>query len=276
MNDMPRHVNPTPILAALLAAATLGTAFPAAAQDGAPAAANPDWKVSVGLGTGFKPDYQGSDDYDLGVLPDLSVSYRDLVYFRGVELGVNALTVKGPREGDKLQLGPLVRFGPGRDQDDNEALRGLGDVDYSIEAGAFLRYGIGPWSAGLTVVQDLADGHDGALAEASVGYGVPIADGLKASLRASTTWASDDYMQSFFGISAAQAASSGRAAYEAGAGIKDVGLTFGLDYEVMKDVGLGARIGYTRLLGDAADSPLVEADGSADQFSAGVSLSYRF
>jgi outer membrane scaffolding protein for murein synthesis (MipA/OmpV family) len=276
MNDMPRHVNPTPILAAVLAAATLGTAFAAAAQDGAPAAAGSDWKVSVGLGTGFKPDYEGSDDYDVGVMPDLSVSYRDLVYFRRMELGANVLTVKGPGPGDKLQLGPLVRFRSGRDQDDNKALRGLGDVDYSIEAGAFLRYGAGPWSAGLTIAQDLADGHDGALAEASVGYGMAIAPGLKASLTASTTWASDDYMQSFFGISAAQAARSGRAAYEAGAGIKNVGLTLGLEYELMKDVGLGGRIGYSRLLGDAADSPLVETDGSADQFTAGVSLSYRF
>lgn len=270
------HANPAPILAALVAAATLGFAFPAAAQDARPAAADPDWQVSVGLGTAFKPDYEGSDDYELDVMPDLSVSYRDLVYFRRLELGANALTLKGPRPGDKLQLGPLVRFRPGRDQDDNDALRGLGDVDYSIEAGAFLRYGIGPWSAGLTLAQDVADGHDGALAEASVGYGMPIAAGLKASLRASTTWASDDYMQSYFGISAAQAARSGRAAYEAEAGIKNVGLTLGLEYELMKDVGLGARIGYTRLLGDAADSPLVEGDGSADQVSMGVSLSYRF
>ncbi|MBE0531043.1 MAG: MipA/OmpV family protein [Rhodospirillales bacterium] len=271
------YPNPTPILAAILAAATtLGTAFPAAAEDGGPAASGSDWKVSVGLGTGYKPDYEGSDDYDIDVMPDLSVSYRDLVYFRHMELGANALTVKGPRQGDKLQLGPLVRFRPGRDQDDNKALSGLGDVDYSIEAGAFLRYGAGPWSAGLTFVQDMADGHDGALAEASVGYGMTVAPGLKASLTASTTWASDDYMQSFFGISAAQAASSGRAAYEAEAGIKNVGLTLGLEYEVMKDVGLGGRIGYSRLLGDAADSPLVEGDGSADQFSAGVSLNYRF
>ncbi len=273
---MPRPVNPTPILAAVLAAATLGFANPAAAEDGGPAAADADWKVSVGLGTGFKPDYEGSDDYELDVMPDLSVSYRDLVYLRHMELGANALTVKGPREGDKLQLGPLVRFRPGRDQDDNDALRGLGDVEYSVEAGAFLRYGAGPWSAGLTLVQDIADGHDGALAEASVGYGMPIAAGLKASLRASSTWASDDTMQSFFGISAAQAARSGRAAYEAEAGIKNVGLTLGLEYELMKDVGLGGRIGYTRLLGDAADSPLVEGDGSADQLSVGLSLSYRF
>lgn len=273
---MLRHPNPTPILAAVLAAATLGFAFPATAQERGPAAADQDWKVSVGLGTGFKPDYEGSDDYGVDVMPDLSVSYRDLVYFRRLELGANALTVKGPRDGDKLQLGPLVRFRPGRDQDDNDALSGLGDVDFAVETGAFLRYGAGPWSAGLTLVQDIADGHDGALAEASVGYGMPIAAGLKASLRASTTWASDDYMQSFFGISAAQAARSGRAAYEAEAGIKDVGLTFGLEYELMKDVGLGGRIGYTRLLGDAADSPLVEGDGSADQVTVGVSLTYRF
>ncbi len=241
-----------------------------------PASAEPAWKISLGVGAAYKPDYEGSNDYEVAPLPDINISYRDLVFLRGPSLGANLVTVNGARESDKLQLGPLVRYRFGRDQDDNDALRGLGDVDGSVEAGLFGRYSVGRWSAGLTVVQDVADGHGGALAEASFGYAMPVASDLKASLRASTTWASEDYMESYFGISGSQAARSGRRPFDAGSGFKDVGLSLGLEYAVTDNWSLGGRVGYTRLLGDAADSPIVDEDGSADQFIVGVSLGYRF
>lgn len=263
---------------AVLSAASFLAAIPAgraAAQEPATPAKG-DWAVSAGVGAQYKPDYEGSDDYTIDPVPMLSITYRDIVFLRGATLGANALTIKGPGPNDRLRIGPLVRYRGGRDQDDNDALRGLGNVDTSVEVGGFVRYSVARWSLGLTAAQDVAGGHEGMLVEASGGYAMPLAKDLHANFGVSTTWASDDYMRSFFGISAAQAARSGRAQYDAGAGIKDVGLSLGIEYDLTEHWGIGGSLGYKRLLGDAADSPIVAQDGSSNQFSTGLLLKYRF
>lgn len=234
------------------------------------------WDVTLGVGAAYVPDYEGSDDYKVRPLPDLSVSYRDLVFLRGTMIGANAITVSGRGPGDKLQLGPLARWRQGRDESKNSALHGLGDVNDSIEVGGFARYSLGHLAVDLSVMQDVAGGHKGALVETGIGYGTQLAPKLKGNLRASTTWASDKYMQSYFGISPLQAIRSGRQTYDAGAGFKDAGLSLGLDYSLTDHWGLGARLGYTRLLGDAADTPIVKQDGSADQFMSAVAVRYHF
>ena len=64
--------------------------------------------------------------------------------------------------------------------------------------------------------------------------------------------------------------------YQPEGGVKDIGLTLDLDYSLTENWIVTSRAGYKRLLGDAADSPLVEDRGSANQFSVGLSLGYRF
>ena len=258
-----------------LITAILGVDGVALAQD-TQALASADWKISLGLGGAYRPDYEGSKDYTPGVMPDFAISYRDIVFLRGPSLGVNVITVNGPNGRDKFQVGPIVRYRPGRDQDDNDALHGLGDIDPSVEVGGFVRYAAGPVSAEVMVVQDVAGGHDGVLVEASVGYGIPINASLRANLRAASTWASDNYMQTYFGISSVQASRSTRTPFDAHAGLKDIGLSLGVEYDVTEHWGIGGRIGYTRLLGDAADSPIVRDAGSADQVMTSVSARYRF
>ena len=238
--------------------------------------AKKDWDIRLGAGALYQPDYEGSDDYEVGALPLLMVNYRDLVFLRGPMLGANAFTLQGPRPGDKLQIGPLLRYQMGRDEGDNDALRGLGDIDAGAELGAFITYRTGPWSTGLTVFRDISDAHDGLTAKASGGYTHSFTPKLRLRSEVYATWADDNYTETFFGITAAQSQRSGLRRYTAEGGLKDVGLSLDLDYSLTQHWGITGRLGYKRLLGDAADSPLVEDKGSADQFSTGLILSYRF
>lgn len=254
-------------------------ALAALAMPAGGAAAEPPaktWDIRLGAGVAYQPDYEGSDDYDIEPLPFATVSYRDLVFLRGPMLGANLLTYYGPGEVGKFQAGPLIRYRFGRDEDDNDALRGLGDVDGSIEVGGFVSFDSGPWSAGVTLFQDVSGGHEGLTAELEAGYGVPLGDSLRLAAGLSATWASDDYMQSFFGVSAVQAQRSGLRRHEAEAGFKNVGLALSLDYAVTESWSVTARVGYERLLGDAADSPIVEDEGSANQLGTALFVSYRF
>lgn len=241
-----------------------------------PAGDKKDWDIRLGAGALYQPDYEGSDDYEVAPLPLVMISYKDLVFLRGPSLGVNAFTWQGPRPTDKLQLGPLVRYQSGRDQDDNDDLRGMGDIDSGAELGAFLNYSAGPWSAGMTVFQDISGAHDGLTAKFAGGYRHSFGPKLRARAELSTTWANDDYTESFFGVSALQSQRSGMRRFQAEGGIKDVGLTLDLDYSLTENWGLTGRLGYKRLLGDAADSPLVEDRGSPDQLMTGLFLSYKF
>jgi outer membrane protein len=125
-------------------------------------------------------------------------------------------------------------------------------------------------------VQDVGGGHEGLIAEATTGISVPLTEVLTSSLEASATWASEDYMETYFGVSSKQSARSGLPQFDADASFKDVGITLGLNYMINESIGIAGRAQYRRLLGDAADGPIVEDEGSADQFFGGLFLTYRF
>ncbi len=256
----------------LIASAVLwcGAVSLAAAQAPAPQ----DWRFKIGAGAMLGPDYEGSDDYDITPIPDIEINYRDSLLLKNTSLSYNAMRAIDPASA--WRFGPRVRYAFGRDQDDNAALRDLGDVDGSVELGGFVGYGVGPWSAELSVLQDVADGHDGLVAQLEGGYGMRFTPRLGGRLSASMAYADDDYMQSFFGVTPAQAARSGYAAQQADAGLKDIGLSFGMTYGLTENWALGGFVGYKRLLGDAADAQIVDAEGSANQIRTGLTLSYSF
>lgn len=256
--------------ASLLLAAVL--AFPATAQTPPPR----DWEMTLGAAALYAPDYEGSDDHKVRALPYVDASYKDTVFFRGTTLGANLVSVNGPRPGDGLKIGPLIRYGFGREEGDNEVLRGLGDIDDAIELGGFARYSAGPWLADLQVAKDVAGGHEGVLVDAGIGWRATLSPRWRTTLRAHATWADETHMQNVFGISAAQSARSGLRRHEAGGGFKDVGLSASLAFAVTENWLLIGRAGYSRLLGDAADSPIVADKGSADQLSGMLTIGYRF
>ncbi len=224
-----------------------------------------EWALSIGLTSGFSPDYEGSNDYSFGYGPNISASWRDTIFFKGKTLGANLIRQK------KLKAGLLLSKSSGRNQDSNDKLEGLGDVDGSVEAGGFMNYRMKPFRFRVEVRQDIGSGHEGALVIMSAGTKLPIEKPL-VSLELSTTWASDDYMASFFGIDAQQSLDSGLKRYHADAGIKDVKISLTSGYAITNRWRIGSAIEYKRLVGDAADSPIVD---DRNQFVAGISLSYH-
>ena len=64
--------------------------------------------------------------------------------------------------------------------------------------------------------------------------------------------------------------------FEASAGVRDVGFTLSSRFPLWRQLSLIGAINYERLLGDAADSPLTEDRGDANQVSATLGLIYRF
>ena len=228
-----------------------------------------DWSFRLGVIAGLKPEYEGSDDYESVLGPNWRVAWRDTVILQGKNLRVQY-------RGDNYLVGALFGGEPGRDEDDNDNLEGLGDVDSGWSAGLFGRYEITEQIRLLAAGrQEFAGGHGGLVfdagAELKLSFNSPL---LKAY--AGVTYASSEYMEEFFSISNKQSAASGKRTYGADAGIKNLTLSLSAGHEITDNWVIGAIVRYDRLVGDAEDSPIVDEGGSRDQFTGGVSLVYQF
>ena len=80
------------------------------------------------------------------------------------------------------------------------------------------------------------------------------------------SFADAEYMNTYFGVSAAETKTSGFSAFDAGAGFKSVGIATSARYEITSNWAIEGEAAYDRLVGDAAASP-VTGVGSRDQFS---------
>ncbi len=84
-------------------------------------------------------------------------------------------------------------------------------------------------------------------------------------------------MSSYFGIDAGDAARSGLDQFNADEGFKDVSLRRLADLCASSSTGARRRLAsYTRLIGDAEDSPVVDDRGDENQLFAGLLINYRF
>lgn len=248
-----------------------------------------DTYVTLGVGLAAVPRYEGSDAYRLFPTPLLQGRIAGFDFSApgpGIALD---LVREAPGASHNLILGPTVRARfDRRDGFGDARIRALGDKPVAIEAGVQLGY---EWqgvakrgdavSIGVDVTQDVAGGHGGLQIAPSIGWRQPIGRATFAVASASATWASGDYMRTYFSIDAAGSAASGLPQFNAGKGFKDVGagviLAHDLDGNPLNGGwSLFGIARYTRLLNDAADSPVTAIAGDADQafISAGVAFTF--
>ena len=250
-----------------------------------------DFHGHVGVALGTFPDYQGSKDMSIVGMALADVRQDDFLFIQGASVNPNdgygsvgwsALNFKYGENGAEkftLSLGPVIRFHRGRDEDDNTALNGIGDIDDSAGSGVFLEANLGNWSADISSIsQDVGEAGDGIFVAFRSGYTIKLDDRTSITPGVFTTWGDDDYMQGFFAVNSSQALQTGLPEFEAESGIKDVGLQITTTYSLSKKLLISGQIGYQRLLGDAADSPVLGSsnNGSDNQFRALFGFSFQF
>jgi outer membrane protein len=229
-------------------------------------------QASVGLGLGAAPDYEGSNDYRAVPWLMARVNWESgrYLYFEGATLKANLLA------SPKWRLGPVVRYIPARDNVDDKQVDKLKDVDAALMAGGFAGVDIDRYSAFIQVVQDVSGSNDGLVATLGVGYTMPIDVRTVVAVAGTIDYANGEYMSTYFGINSADSARSGLKTYNADAGIKDVGVGVLFQYYPWDHVGFRVAAKYTRLVGDAADSPVVDDRGDENQLLGGLMVTYRF
>ncbi len=264
---------PLTVLVAIALGSGLAVVSPASAEEAATEEDEAILNLTLGAGAGYEPDYEGSDDYEVSPFP-----FVELSAFGGLaSLSIGGLQAFLPLT-DHAFVGAGVGYDFGRDEDDNDALEGLGDVDGSVFGQLVGGYAFDPLSFALIVSGDIGGkGHDGYTIDVQAGYEVElIEDKAGLSFGTGLTWASANYTEAFFGVSAAQAAASGLDRFDTEAGFKSAGVELGASYRLTDSIGLQLELGYSRLLGDAADSPIVADEGSPNQFSTSLVLTVGF
>lgn len=265
-----------PMLAGLLLS---GMAFIPLAQAQAPDAplAMPDGvRVTLGAMAVVAPKYEGSSSYELTALPIFKLTAMG----GGTWDALGRFDVKALDDvsfaviqHNGFAAGPLVGIRLGRSESDSSRLTGLGDIDGGLVAGGFVKYTPGPLYLRASLRQQVTGDDTGLIVRLAAGAEREIAPRLLVKAEASLDIADDTYMHSFFGVTALQSARSGLRTFDAGAGAKSASATVWTEYAIDADWTLYASAGYTRLLGDAVDSPIVE---SADRFDAKLGLSRAF
>ncbi len=236
----------------------------------------------VGLGVRLGPDYEGGDDYAATLAPFGRYNWTSGRY---VSLGGTAGTEKAARlkanviasdQGNGLTFGPLLQYRLGRDDVDNNKVDKMKDIDPATEMGAFVGYASGDASVDLAYAGDVSSEHDGSLVYLGGKYKIPVDDKFTMILGVHLTWADDDYMETYFGVSGSNANRSGLPKYKASSGFKDTGFNVTGIYHINDSWGLAGNVGYARMLNDAEDSPLVDKVGDKNQYEAVVAVLYTF
>lgn len=238
-------------------------------QDSATDAGKPrgDWKVTLGAGALVMPEYDGSDEFTVYPIPYFSITWKDLV-FLNLERGLGVYAYRD----DRFQLGVSVGYARGRAEDSSDRLRGLGDIDDAARGNLFARYSLGSLSLGLDLTQDFG-GTDGFQIRPNIGLNYALSKKVRLSPEVSVTWANDDYMQSYYGISPAQASRSGLQRFDAEAGFRRAEIRIAATWDITDRWFTTANVGFGYLLGDAADSPITD---SRFQPSIGLFVGYKF
>jgi outer membrane protein len=260
----------------IMVAALAGAVAPAAAQaQGGPSPGwlSADWTVTLGVEGRVLPAFEGSNRYLLAPFPIIEArragtprpftSARDGLSFAIVEIG-------------RFRFGPAGKIKLPRDQRDDPALAGLGDVSWAFEAGAFAEYWVLPWLRTRAELRQGFGGHHGLVAELSSDAVLPVSERLTLSAGPRLSLATADALRPYFGVNAAQSLASGLPVFQPGGGVKAVGFGAQARQQWSREWASTLSLEYDRLVGDAARSPILSRNGSANQLTFSLGLSYAF
>jgi outer membrane protein len=283
---------------ALLFIPALFLAAPAFAQDtGTPPPTGPEQidtgkdTVTIGVGGGYMPDYEGAGHYGISAIPVVIGSVSGFNFqLIGNRASVDLIPNK-PGPNWDFQAGPVAVLDLNRavlSYIDDPRVRALGKVSRSLEVGGFV--GIGKTgvitsqydqlSVSVSYRKGVIGDQRGAIWSPTINYLTPVSRKAAVALFASAEHADRKYGQAYFDVSAAGSLASGLPQFNTRAGWKSwtAGgfVTVALTGDLLHGFKLVAGGSYKRMLNDFADSPIVSIAGNRNQWLGGAGIAYTF
>ncbi|MBO9707322.1 MAG: MipA/OmpV family protein [Caulobacter sp.] len=242
----------------------------------APAANDAPLQVAVGAGMLYRPDYSGSDDYEVRPLPFVMLRYERAGYV--IEMGGGGAVVDIARS-PRLVFGPLLHYRLGRHDVSDPVVRKLPDLDDAVEAGARLAYSSdlagGRLTAGLDYLHDVSGVHNGQTLQASLSFERSLSPRVALGARVTVTYADRSFMRSYYGVDVG-AGASGLPSYIPDQGLQAGEAGLSLRWSPAARWSVIGSAAYERLADEAARSPIVRLRGSRDQTSLALGVVRRF
>jgi outer membrane protein len=260
-------------------------AAPPAPLPGPPVVAAPAlWTVTIGLEGRYGPGWPGADTGSYRIIPVPIVGLRRAGTPEHFTSGYDGIGIPIFQTGN-FAIGPAAHFRRGRDVGDFSELAGLNDIDFAVELGGFAEFWFTPWLRTRGEITAGVTGHEGVVGYLSADVVVPVGQ-LQLSAGPRLTLASASMMNTYFGVTAAEAAATaalvattGLAAlpvYTASGGVYSWGAGGKAKFRWSKEWAAHTFLEYSRLSGDAANSPIITQRGNPNQWIVGLGATYSF
>ncbi|MGV3548253.1 MipA/OmpV family protein [Rhizobium sp.] len=232
-----------------------------------------DWYVKLGGEAFVAPRYQGDDEYLFSGKPLISIGKAD----QGVRFSSrNDNPAVSIYDNGGFRTGIVGKLILPRDKDTSDDLKGLDPVRFGGELGGFAEVYPTDWMRIRAEVRRGIRSHDGIVADVAADAFADVTDTIRVSAGPRVSFATEGYMDKFYGVDAKEAVKSGLTKYKADGGVQSAGLGAAINWKATEKVDTSLFAEYSRLMGPAADSSLVKERGDKNQFVIGVSATYRF
>lgn len=261
----------------MMIARLTGAAMALVATGAAPAAAGSwfsgDWYVRVGGAVLNAPKFEGASGREFAFQPMISVGKAGpSARFSSRNDNISLALV----DSGAFRAGAAGKLIWSRDGDTHPAIKGMSEVKFGGEAGAFAEIYPTDFLRLRAEVRHGIRAHDGVVADLAADAFMDVTDTIRISGGPRASWASASYFDAYYGVDAAEAAASGLTPYAPGSGMKSWGAGGAVTWKTTEQLTTSVFAEYQRLAGPAADSSLVRQRGSKDQLLIGASASYRF
>ena len=260
-----------------------------AASAPAPAASAPEplpfkdskWEGAVGPIVNVAPDYSGASTRKVSWTPGYYIRYGRLTasntggfvtrrntddIFQGVGLDL--------KRDDKVRYNATLRIDNGRKSSEVRGLEGIDDVQRTLRARFSATWQVEPaWKVGSGLNVDLLGHGGGNVLDLGATHDRRWSGATTWSLGAVVTAGDARYMRSWYGVTEAGSAASGKPVYVPNAGLRDIGFSSGWRTEIGLDWIMLSGFSIGRLLGPAAASPLTT---SVSEWRVYAGVAWRF
>lgn len=232
------------------------------------------WVVTVEGNVVVSPKWSGADKYSPIAFPSLSLrrpgevpvwsSPDDSVSYR---MPINEI----------FSIGPVIAYRSGRYTGGNRELTGIHDVRWTLEPGVFLQAWVVPnvLRARIEIRRGFRD-KDGFVADIGADW-VNQIGALSVGIGPRASFADGSFMRNQYGVTYQDAALNGQVSpYKPTSGIQSAGVHASAEYRFNEQWSGTLHGGYSRLVGDAADSPIIRRFGDKDQWTFGATAGYSF
>jgi outer membrane scaffolding protein for murein synthesis (MipA/OmpV family) len=243
--------------------------------------ASPSWAQDSAIADKFEVTYginRSNQSLLNGVLvtykndPTINVTYETAKGFASVQNGVGLWLVRN----EQVKVGYSLNYMMGRYATADTRYNGMGNV-----AGSAAAYAWGEWQPvkdAVTVYGNYSSAfrtNNGALAQWGVTLGVPVVNRVNAFIDVSRYWANQRYLQTYYGVTSAQAGSSNtyNAYTPTTSGTLYSNTLWGAMVEATKDIDVVIGVGKSSASGLLMNSPLLDRK---TQTNATVVLNQRF